>query len=429
MMRLLRTQLLPVLVVLAMVFATMSASGESWPRFRGPNGTGIAADKDIPVEWNDKEGVLWKTAIPGLGNSSPIVWNDRIFLQSATEDGKQRLLLCVKASDGKILWTRPVPASKGHINPKNSLASSTCATDGERVYTMIWDGTNVAVDAFDFQGKHLWKQDLGRFTSQHGPATSPIVYGNKVFIANDQDGAAEVYAMDAHDGKIVWQAPRRPFRACYSVPFILEQPGEPDELIVASTAGITSYDPNNGKEKWSYTWTFTKMALRTVASPVYSDGLIFVNSGDGSGARHMIAVKVGKAGDVTRTNLVWEWKKNRPFPYVPTLLTSGEHLYFVNDRGEAGCVVAKTGEQLWIHDLSQPVSASPILIDGKIYTISEDGIVFVFPAATNFKLLAKNNMGEPVYATPAVADNRLYIRGKAHLFCIGKPSEKRAARE
>jgi outer membrane protein assembly factor BamB len=238
-----------------------------------------------------------------------------------------------------------------------------------------------------------------------------------------------VYALDAKDGKIIWQAPRPAFRACYSVPFLLEKPGKPPELIVVSTAGITSYDPSAGKEKWSYTWSFSGMALRTVASPVSSEGLIFANSGDGSGARHLIAVKIGSSGDVTSTNLAWEWKKNRPFPYVPTMLTWGEHLYFVNDRGEAGCAVAKTGDLVWTEDLGSPVTASPILIDGKIYTISEDGIVYVFPAATSFKLLAKNTLGEAVSATPAVSDSRLFIRGKTHLFCIGKPSEKRAALE
>jgi outer membrane protein assembly factor BamB len=426
-MRQLRTHL-PILL-LALVCSADPASAGSWPRFRGPNGTGLAADKDIPVQWSDKEGVLWKTAIPGLGNSSPIVWNDRIFLQSATEDGKQRLLLCLKVTDGKILWSQPVPSSKAHINAKNSWASSTCATDGERVYTVFWDGTNVSVDGFDFEGKHLWTRDLGRFTSQHGPGTSPIVYQDKVFIANDQDGAAVVYALDARDGKIIWQAPRSPFRACYSVPFLLEKPGQPTEVIVASTAGITSYDPNNGSEKWSYKWTFNGMALRTVASPLHSDGLIFANSGDGSGARHTIAVKVGSTGDVSGSNLAWEWKKNQPFPYVPTMLSWGDHLYFVSDNGEAGCAVAKSGDLVWTKKLGTGVTASPVLIDGKIYVISEDGVVYVYPAATSFNLLAKNPLGEPVSASPAVADNRLFIRGKTHLFCIGKPPEKRAARE
>jgi outer membrane protein assembly factor BamB len=417
------------IVLFGIVGPVQQGFGSPWPRFRGPNGEGIAADRDIPVQWTDKEGVLWKTAIPGLGNSSPIVWGDRIFLQSATQDGRERLLLCLNVADGKILWSRSLPGSRAHINPKNSLASSTPATDGQRIYTLFWDGTKVFVHAFDFQGKHLWSRDLGRFTSQHGPGTSPIVYEDKVFIANDQDGAAAVYALDARDGKVVWQAPRPAFRACYSVPFVLERPGHPAELIVASTAGITGYNPRTGGENWKYSWSFTGMALRTVACPLYTGGLVFANSGDGSGARHLIAVKAGGTGDVTPTNLAWEWKKNRPFPYVPTLLSYGEHLYFVNDRGEAGCAVARSGDLVWTEHLCDAVTASPVLIDGKIYAISEDGVVYVFQAAPSFKLLAKNLLGEPVSATPAVADNRLFIRTKAHLLCIGKPSEKRAARE
>jgi outer membrane protein assembly factor BamB len=427
-----RKQLTGLLIFLALICAVTSlpqVSASPWPRFRGPNGTGIATDKDIPVQWSDKDGMLWKTAIPGLGNSSPIVWGKRVFLQSATEDGKERLLLCLNVSDGKIIWSRSLPSSKAHINPKNSWASSSCATDGERVYALFWDGKKVAVNAFDLDGKHLWSRDLGGFTSQHGPGTSPIVYEDKVIIVNDQDGAAAVYALDARDGKIAWQAQRPPFRACYSVPFILERRGQPAELIVTSTAGITSYNPKNGSVRWNFTWTFTGMALRTVASSLYSDGLIFANSGDGNGARHLIAVKAGDTGEVPQTHLAWEWKKNRPFPYVPTMLTWGEHLYFVSDRGDVGCVAAKTGDPLWLEDLGGPVTASPILIDGNIYAITEEGVVFVFQAATNFKLLAKNPLGEPVSATPAVADNRLFIRGQTHLFCIGRPVEKRAARE
>jgi outer membrane protein assembly factor BamB len=287
----------------------------------------------------------------------------------------------------------------------------------------------MAVHAFDFQGKHLWSRDLDVFKSQHGAGTSPLVYEGKVIIANDHDDGATVYALAARDGTVIWQAPRPHFRACYSTPFLLEKPGRPAELIVASTAGITSYDPKSGQQYWNYNWSFTGMPLRTVACPVYSDGLIFANSGDGSGARHLIAVKDGGTGDVSQTNLAWEWSKERPFPYVPTMLTWGEHLYFVNDRGDAGCVATKTGDPVWIERLCQKVMASPILIDGKIYAISESGVVYVFKAEASFKLLAKNPLGEPVSATPAVSDNRLYIRGEHHLFCIGKPPERRAARE
>jgi outer membrane protein assembly factor BamB len=428
-MQQLQTGLQILIVLCGVVCSAQQACGSAWPRFRGPNGTGIAPDTDIPVQWTEKDGVLWKTRIPGAGNSSPISWGDKVFLQSATADGKERLLLCLSVADGKVLWLRSLPGTRAHINPKNSLASSTCATDGLRVYTLFWDGVKILVDAFDFQGKQLWSRDLGRFVSQHGPGTSPIIVKDKVIIANDQDGAAAVYALDARDGKIVWKAPRPAFRACYSVPFLLERPGRPAEVIVASTAGITSYNPQDGSENWKYSWTFTGMALRTVASPIYSAGLVFANSGDGSGARHLIAVKAGDRGDVTPTNLAWEWKKNRPYPYVPTMLAWGEHLYFVNDRGDACCVVAKTGEPVWTRHLCEAVTASPVLIDGKVYAISEDGVVYVFEAAPIFKLLAKNALGEPVSATPAVADNRLFIRTKTHLICIGKAAEKRAARE
>jgi outer membrane protein assembly factor BamB len=421
---------LPILIVLCGVVGSVQQAGSStWPRFRGPNGTGIASDTDVPVQWSEKEGVQWKTRIPGAGNSSPIVWGDKVFLQSATADGRERLLLCLDAANGKVLWSRSLPGSKARTHAKNSLASSTCATDGQRVYTLFWDGTRISADAFDFQGKQLWSRDLGRFVSQHGAGTSPIVFQDKVILANDQDGAATVYALDARDGTIVWKTPRPAFRACYSAPFLLERPGRPAEVIVASTAGITSYNPQNGSENWKYSWSFTGMALRTVASPIFADGLVIANSGDGSGARHLIAVKVGDRGDVTSTNLAWEWKKNRPFPYVPTMLAWGEHLYFVSDRGDAGCVVAKTGEPVWTQHLCQGATASPILIDGKVYAISDDGIVYVFQASPTFKLLAKNALGEAVSATPAVADNRLFIRTSTHLLCIGKPAEKRAARE
>src|SRR5690349_19128499 len=163
---------LQIFIVLAGVFAAAEQGfGSPWPRFRGPNGTGIATDRDIPVQWTDKDGVLWKTAIPGLGNSSPVVWGEQIFLQSATQDGKERFLLCLDVHDGKIVWSRSIPGSRAHINAKNSWASSTPTTDGHRVYTLFWDGSKVSVHAFDLRGEHLWSRDLGRFTSQHGPGT------------------------------------------------------------------------------------------------------------------------------------------------------------------------------------------------------------------------------------------------------------------
>ena len=222
----------------------------------------------------------------------------------------------------------------------------------------------------------------------------------------------------------MWETPRKAFRTCYSTPFLLEKPGGVKELIASSTAGITGYDPQTGKEIWSWTWTHGRMSLRTVASPVFGQGMIFANSGDGAGDRHTVAVKLGDKGDVTKTNLIWDTRQTFA-PYVPCMLTSGDHLYFVNDSGLACCCNAKTGEVVWNERLAGGnVSASPILIDGKIYAVNEKGDVFVFPAAPSFKLLARNSIGEPVIATPAVADNRLFIRGKTHLYCIAKPASE-----
>ncbi len=396
-----------------------AALGANWPRFRGPNGTGVSADKGIPVAWT-KDNILWKVPLPGAGNSSMAVWGKRLFLQTATD--KDRLLLCLDVTGGKELWRRSMAGGTTRKHPKNSFASSTPAADGKRVYVAFWDGSNTFLSAYDFQGKLLWRRDLGAFKSQHGPGASPIVFQDKVILPNDQDGSSVVVALEAATGKPAWQAKRRAFRACYSTPFLLEPASARPELIVVSTAGITSYNPQNGEEYWYWTWHFTGMPLRTVGSAVAANGIIFAGSGDGSGARNMVAIKAHGKGDVTKTNLLWQRK--RDFPYVPSMLTRGEYLYCVNDRGIASCHLGKTGETVWSARISDTVTASPLLIDGKVYAFSEKGEVYVFPAATTFKLLAKNSVGERILATPSVADNRLFIRGEEHLFCIGKAGKK-----
>jgi outer membrane protein assembly factor BamB len=423
-MRRVRTSLPVCLVLGSWVVCCSGVNADSWSRFRGPNGTGIAADRDVPVKWNGADGVLWKKSIPGTGNSSPVIWGERLFLQSASSDGHERTLWCLAATDGKVIWSRAVPGAKARTHAKNTLASSTPAVDGERVYALFWDGHDVSLTGFSMAGDLLWQRDLGSFTSQHGPGASPMVYKDKVILMNDQDGAAVLIALDARTGKPAWQAPRKAYRACYSTPFLLENPGDAVELIVASTGGITSYNPMTGKENWNYAWEFAGMPLRTVASPIYHAGMIFANSGDGGGARHTLALKIDDREGPKKVSLAWEEKKT--FPYVPTMLAYGDFLFYVNDSGHAGCCVAATGKTVWLESLGGNMTASPVLIDGKIYAINENGTVYVYAAADHYKLLAKNSIGESVLATPAVAENRLYIRGKDHLFCIGKPANKTA---
>jgi outer membrane protein assembly factor BamB len=408
-------------VLLGILFlGTGPAPAENWPRFRGANGTGIAADKDIPIKWSAKENILWQVRLPGLGNSSPIVWGDRLFVQSAQANGKDRLLVCLKVADGSTLWSRSVPGTKVKKHPFNTYASSTPATDGERVYALFWDGGNVVMHAYDFNGNPVWNRDLGPFTSQHGAGASPIVYKDKVILNNDQDGKADVLALSARTGKPLWQSNRKAFRASYSTPFLLDRANDTPELIVTSTEGVAGLNPDNGSVNWHWSGTLggAKMPMRTCGSSVFCSGLILACSGEGGGPRHTVAIRAGGKGDVTETHLAWENKKT--FPYVPSPLAWGNHIYFVNDRGDAACHVAKTGKMVWSTNLGAKFKSSPVLIDGKIYAASEEGDVFVFAAAAQFRLLAKNTVGEAVIASPAVANGRLFIRTANQLVCIGK---------
>jgi outer membrane protein assembly factor BamB len=397
-----------------------------WPRFRGPNGDGVAKNQDIPIKFTD-DNILWKTPIAGLGNSSPIVWKDLVFLQSSSMSGDQRTLICLDASTGKQNWSRAVSARKSPIHAKNTLASSTPVTDGEAVYISYWDGQDIFLAAYSFKGDSLWNKKLGPWVSEHGAGASPILYKDKVIFFNDMDRLDQkkkavsrpstLLALDKKTGAIVWEVARDAHRACYSTPFILETPGKAPELIAASTTAISGLNPDNGNEIWTWKWTFTaKSPLRTIAAPFVLDGLLFAFSGDGGGDRQMFAISLPGTGPAKS---VWENKKD--FPYVPCCVASGANIYFANDRGIAGCFEARTGKKIWMERLPEATfTASPVLIDGNVYAPSEQGEVFVFAAEPTFKLLAQNSLGETIRATPAVADGRLFIRGQYHLFCIGK---------
>jgi outer membrane protein assembly factor BamB len=395
-------------------------TGADWARFRGPNGEGVSADKNVPVKWSPQN-VLWKTPLTGRGHSSPIVVKGRVFLLGATD--KDRLLACFDAGTGKELWARAAPGGRGRTHPKSSLASSTPCSDGEHVFCVFWDGKNVGLYAYDFAGKLAWHKDLGPFKSQHGPGFSPVVYDGKVFVNNDQDGSSALYAFAAKDGKSLWEVSRPAFRACYSTPFLYKKGSAGPELVVTSTAGVSGYNPADGSEVWKFNWGFTGMPLRTVASSVAADGVVVACAGDGSGARGMIAVKLGGKGDVTRTHLAWEKDRPRASPYVPCVVAHEGCLYAVTDQGDAVCYEAKGGKEVWRRPRATgPVSSSPVLIDGKVYAFDEKGVATVFAASpAGYKLLARNPLDELVYATPAVANGRLYVRGGKHLFCIGRP--------
>jgi outer membrane protein assembly factor BamB len=409
--------LLPCLVAGCLVVAVNFAGASNWPRFRGPNGAGCANDRTIPVVWTDQH-ILWKVELPGLGNSSPVVWDGRVFVQAASKDGAERMLVCLDARDGSTQWVQKSPGKAVKIHKLNTLASASPGVDAERVYALFWDGARQVLNGYTHSGQQLWTRDLGTFASEHGAGASPIPIGDKVYFANDQDGKAELLCLDGRTGSTIWSVNRPFHRACYSSPLLRTFPdGRKPELVVASTKGITGYDPDTGALHWNWEWDFkTKLLLRTVASPICENGLVFATSGDSpAGPRHMVAIQPSGS----TATLVWENLKD--FPYMSTILAHGKHIYFVNDKGRAGCFEAATGKRAWYGLLEGDFTSSPVVIDGKIYVANDYGDVYVIAAnPDSFQLLHKNSLGESVRATPAVADERMFIRGARHLFCIGK---------
>jgi outer membrane protein assembly factor BamB len=405
------------LLVVTVCFAmtVLSAAAADWTRFRGPNGSGIADDMDIPIKWN-AQNMLWKAPMPGPGNSSPIVWKEHVYVQSASKDGKERLVICLDVQDGRALWSRSVggKGKKATIHAKNTYASASPGVDAERVYVVFWDNVDQYLNAYTHDGEPLWSRNLGPFQSQHGAGASPIPQGGKVYFTLDSDSRAVLYCLDGKTGSTIWSQDRPHFRACYSSPIFHELPDKSHELIVVSTMGITGYDPDKGTKRWNWDWKPIDKPLRTTSSPVLANGILVATGGDSpAGPRHAVAVKLG-----ANPTKVWEGTKD--MPYVPSMLAWGNYVYFVNDAGFAGCLEAATGKKIWYHRLAGEFSSSPILVNGKIYAVNEDGTVFVMTAAPTYQLLATNTVDETVRGTPAVADHRLFIRGQDHLFCIGK---------
>lgn len=409
------------LTLITLLLLPSSDTTTSWVRFRGPNGSGQATGMLWPVQWNE-EAILWKSPIPGLGYGSPIVLDGSVYLPSAEKNGSERLVLSLKTSDGSVNWKQRVTdQSKAHIHVKNSLASGTATTDGQRLYLCQWDGKGVSLAAYACSdGKPVWSLPLGLHQSQHGAGYSPIVYQNKVYVSYDSDNHAEAFCVDANTGKKLWSKERQLHRASYSTPLVHEGPAG-DEIIIASTGGITAYDPATGDTRWSKQWPFANKPLRVVSSPLLcANHVMLVSSGDGGGDRDTIALKL-PSGDTTGTreaSLLWQ--KTRDVPYVTCLLEQQGNLFFVADKGVASCLDLNTGKERWSQRLSGNFTASPILVDGKIIVCSEEGEVTVFQAnPEKFQLIGKLKLGETILASPAVAEGKLFIRGQTHLFCIG----------
>ncbi len=413
--------------------ATRDSAAENWPRFRGPNGQGHSRETGLPVHWNATSNVAWKTTIPGEGWSSPIVWDGKIFLTSATDNGSKCHVLCVDAANGKTVWNKHVLDQQPRRKEgKNSYATPTPVTDGKHIYAVFGDGSVVALT---MTGDIVWTNRDVKFYSRHGLGASPMLYENLLIMPydgsnpvtaagnwpkvddNEKTGwqipwdKALVVALDTQTGKRVWTGKRGLSRIAHVSPLIAKVDGK-DQIISGAGDRLQGFDPRTGELIWS----IYAQGEGVTPSPVLAEGMVITSSGFEKTT--LRGVKLGGAkGDVTESHIAWEQKKG--VPTQPSPIYVKPNLYAITDGGIATCYNPTNGELIWQERVGGNFSASPVYADGKIYFLSEAGDTTVIEAGPQFKVLAKNPLGEKCQASMAVSGKRLFIRSDKSLFSIG----------
>lgn len=404
-------------VFASVLFVLQSAAAQEWTRFHGPNGQGVSSLKSFPAEWSE-ENIVFKAELPGIGHSSPVLWGEKVFLLSADPETAERYVLCLDANSGKILWQHDYKSMIHKLHLRSSYASCTPVVDEDIVIFAWSDPHHTWVKAYSHDGNELWTKDLGPWASQHGFGTSPVIYKNKILLnasqANNKlpegidPGESYFYAFEKESGEIIWKTPRGTASASYSVPAIYKG-ANGDEIICSNTVdGMYSLNPETGAENWAVK-AFDK---RTVSSPLFSGGHIFGSTGSGGGGNYVAAIKPGKKPVVS-------YKLDRSAPYVPTSVCLDELMFCFYDKGILSCLDTKTGEVYYQKRLDCAFSGSAIRVGEKLFCVDEEGIVHVIAASKEFKILAKNPLGEDCRSTPAVSGGRMYIRTYSQLICIG----------
>jgi len=413
-----------VMKTLATIFGTLvllapNAYAQEWSRFRGPNGSGLAEGAAIPSQWTDKD-YNWKAAIPGVGHSSPVLWGERLFLTSGMPKTGERLVLCLDAVSGKTKWTRNLTGAAYRIHQRNTFASATPAADAKRLFVSFATPAKYEVLALSHEdGKTLWEADLGPFKSQHGFAMSPIVHDDLVIVGGDQDKAGWLAALDAADGKVRWKIPRQSGNATFSTPCVY-QPAKGEAQIIFTNwqHGITAVEPKTGAVIWEKSVFEPSKSERAIASPVVAGDLVLGTCGFVTAQKHFVAIKPGSSDKKIEPQEMWRVEEN--VAYIPSPIVKGERIFLCSERGVVSCLELATGKVVWQERLDAEFSASPICIDNRFFCISHFGEVFVLAAADRYAILARNDLGERVQSSPAVANGRLYLRTWDHLICLGK---------
>jgi len=418
--------------LVVVVASFLSAIGADWPRFRGPNGSATSDERGLPLTWSDGQNVVWKTDLPGPGASSPITTGDRVFVTcysgfgveggtAGKQDDLLRHLVCIDRATGKILWEKSVKAKLPEDRPFGMLkghgyASSTPATDGERVYVFFGKS---GVLAFDLEGKQLWHADVGDGLAKMGMGSgaSPVVYGELVIVNATAESDALV-ALDRNTGKEVWTAVAGSGSSTWSTPILVDSSGGKKELVTAVPGEIWGLNPDTGKLLW-YASALTEATGAQCTSLVAGGDVVYAVTGMTGNAA--AAVRVGGHADVTATHVVWKAKLGA---YVPSPVVHDGYLHWVSDRGIACCVKADTGDVVYKERVpgASDLYASVLLADGRLYAVSRTHGTFVLATGPKFELLAQNQLASDTTffnASPAVSRGQLLLRSNRSLYCIG----------
>ena len=411
--------------LLALLSPLLGASAADWPMWRGAHGDGTCEESGLPQTWGQTENIAWKVALPDLGNSTPVIWGDKLFLTQAIEKEGKRLLLCFDKKTGKQLWDAgTIYKEKELTHATNPYCAASPATDGERVIAFF---ASAGVFCYDLNGKLLWKRtDLGKQHHIWGNGTSPVIAGDRVFLNFGPGPKTTLYCFDKKTGKTLWEhhepggdsgkAGNKNWLGSWSDP-ILRQTGSRYELLMSYPGRACAFDPMSGKE-W---WTCEGLTKLVYNSPVYADGLMIAMSGYGGAA---MAIQTGGSGDVTEKNRVWYE------PKVQQRIGSGVirdgHHYILTDGGIVECRDIKTGKLVFNERVKGPGptgqnwSSLVLSADGLCYAANQGGDCFVFKATPKFELLSTNSLGEKIIGSIAVSDGHLFIRGYKNLWCVGK---------
>lgn len=386
---------------------------ENWPGWRGPDRSGVTSDTGVPTTWSATENVLWKMPLPGIGTSNPVVWGDKVFATASEgRDQGELHVICFDRDTGRERWHQRLWGTAPTLfYGRSGMASPSPVTDGKRLFAFFGTGD---VFCFDLDGGLLWQraiaEEYGPFENRFAAASSPLLFEDKLIVQCDHYGASYVLALDQQTGANRWKSDRPEVWLSWSSPQLVPS-GDRVELVLSGSEKLDGYDPRTG----SRLWTLRGLARECVPTPLFGHGMLFVVSGPNG--TH-IAIKPGGSGDITDSHVVW--KNDKGTSFVPSAILVGERYYLADDKGIGSCLDAHTGKLIWKKRFGDKFTASPVAADGKLFFTNEAGSTLVLDATqAGYEEIARNDIGEEVYASPAISQGKFFLRTAKNLVCVG----------